>query len=339
MRTCRKHATYVFTSLTRVRRDAYHAPRNRKKKADISRPVAKETTRPQRLRKKETSIMAKALHLTRALFGRIALLEMTSSLTTHSHPQLHLIVKVGGADGLFEVAGDSVALTDHQAVVVDSWEPHAYQHGHRDASTLVLACYLEPLWVTSLLGFHGFRLASRQRGLPLSEELRKRLRKLAFETVLDEHCAQEHITSWVSALVLDIRDSFRDAHVAAVACLEKRSDDRRLAAILRHMGEHMDDRMDIDAVAKRFGLSRPHLYYLFNQRLGLPPHVCWNAMRMEYALQRLGQDRRSGIKQVAFDLGFNSQSNFTRFFRSIQGVSPREYQAAANGDSARSAAR
>lgn len=274
--------------------------------------------------------MAKALHVTRALFGRITLLEMTSSLTNHSHPQLHLIVKVGGADGLFEVAGESVELTDHQAVVVNSWEPHAYQHGRRDASTLVLACYLEPLWVTSLLGFHGLGLAPRQRGLELTKELRLRLRHLAFEILMEDRAAEDSATKCLSALLLDIRDAFRSAKVADMNDLETRADDRRLAAVLRHMRENMDDRLDIDAVASRFGLSRPHLYHLFNQRLGLPPHVCWNSLRMEYALQQLGQRQRSGIKQVAFDLGFNSPSNFTRFFQSIQGVSPREYQSAAS---------
>ncbi len=274
--------------------------------------------------------MAKALHVTNALFGRIALLEMTSSLTTHSHPHLHLITKVGGADGLFEVAGESVALTDHQAVVVNSWEPHAYQHASRKSSTMVLACYLEPLWVTSLLGFRGFACAPRQRALAISGDMRARLRRLAFETLLNSEDAEQNSTAWMASLLMDIRDSFRAGNLSSSTDLDARADDRRLSAVLRHMRDHMDDRLDIDAIAARFGLSRPHLYHLFNQRLGLPPLVCWNALRMEYALLRLGRERRSGIKQVAFELGFNSPSNFTRFFQSIQGVSPREYQSAAS---------
>lgn len=275
--------------------------------------------------------MAKAMNVSRADFGRIALLEMTSSLTMHSHPNLHFITKVGGADGLFEVGGESVALTDRQAVLVNSWEPHAYHHTRRDASTLVLACYLEPLWVTNVLGFQGFECRSRRSSLEVSAENSERFRQLAFNTLLDGPDAEENTVATLASLLLDFRKSFRAETNMADINLEARADDRRLAAVIRHMREHMDDRLDIDQIASQCGLSRPHLYHLFNQRLGLPPHVCWNALRMEYALQHLGQTRRTsfGIKQVAFDLGFNSQSNFTRFFQSIQGVSPRDYQLAA----------
>lgn len=275
--------------------------------------------------------MARALRVVRSSFGRVALLEMTTSLTTHSHPQLHVITKLGGADGRFEVSGESVPLTDCQAVVCNSWEPHAYQHGHRGEATLVLACYLEPLWLTCVLGLEGFGCARRQRSLRLDPSLVKCFHHLAFDTLVRNDRAEEHAPELMAALVRELRDAFSADGPDERIDLETKAADRRLASVIRHMREHMEDRIDLDDIASRFGLSRAHLYHLFRERIGVPPHVCWNAMRMEHALEHLGQKRPLAIKRLAYDLGFNSQGNFTRFFHSIQGVSPRAYQQAASG--------
>lgn len=48
---------------------------------------------------------------------------------------------------------------------------------------------------------------------------------------------------------------------------------------------------------------------------------------MEYALQHLTRGTES-IGAIGQNLGFCAQSNFTRFFQSIQGVGPKDYQLA-----------
>jgi AraC-like DNA-binding protein len=51
----------------------------------------------------------------------------------------------------------------------------------------------------------------------------------------------------------------------------------------------------------------------------------FNVLRMEEAIKRLSGGTQP-IGSLSFDLGFEAQSNFTRFFRQHQGASPTEFR-------------
>jgi AraC family transcriptional regulator len=104
--------------------------------------------------------------------------------------------------------------------------------------------------------------------------------------------------------------------------------DRRLARCIEWMRQNLASRDPIEAVVSRFGLSRPHGFYLFQRRFAMGPAAYSNVLRMEHAIGKL-QAKGTPIGHIAADLGFESQGNFTRFFRGIQGVAPGDYQAAA----------
>ena len=81
----------------------------------------------------------------------------------------------------------------------------------------------------------------------------------------------------------------------------------------------------LETLARSVGLSRQHFFDLFRRSTALTPSVFWNMLRMEQAVGELGSGLRP-IHDIAADLGFSAQSNFTRFFRDHQGVSPRAYR-------------
>ena len=72
--------------------------------------------------------MSTALRIAHGAFGRVALLDMDRSLVRHAHPHCHVLIKADGADTQFAVGDDLVPLTDKQAVLINTWEPHAYVH-------------------------------------------------------------------------------------------------------------------------------------------------------------------------------------------------------------------
>ncbi|MBC7779351.1 MAG: helix-turn-helix transcriptional regulator [Proteobacteria bacterium] len=98
------------------------------------------------------------------------------------------------------------------------------------------------------------------------------------------------------------------------------------------MRDNVGGRLDLEHLARACGLSRPHFFELFRRDLQLSPGVFWNMLRMEQALARLDACN-TPLSTVAADLGFSAQSNFTRFFRDIQGVAPLEYRRVANSAS------
>src|SRR5665213_1638079 len=100
-----------------------------------------------------------------------------------------------------------------------------------------------------------------------------------------------------------------------------RAADYRLRASLNFMSDHVESRMSLDAVAREVGMSRPRVFRLFREQCGITPHMYWDTLRMNEAFRRL-VNRPPSIGDVAFDLGFNSQSNFTRFFVSYFNATP-----------------
>ena len=91
--------------------------------------------------------MSTALRIAHGAFGRVALLDMDRSLVRHAHPHCHVLIKADGADTQFSVGDTRVPLTDTQAVLINTWEPHAYVHDRNRPRTIILALYIEPAWL------------------------------------------------------------------------------------------------------------------------------------------------------------------------------------------------
>jgi hypothetical protein len=102
----------------------------------------------------------------RGQFGRVALLDMDTSLVGHAHPHYHLIFKVAGADQQFIVEGQVVPLRRDTAVAVNAWQQHAYLHQPSAERTLFLALYIEPEWLAQ--ADRSFRDCARPGFFPLA---------------------------------------------------------------------------------------------------------------------------------------------------------------------------
>jgi AraC family transcriptional regulator len=95
----------------------------------------------------EISVVTRALSILQGRFGRVALLDMDTSLVDHAHPHYHLIFKASGPDQNFVVEGQAVPLRSDTLVAVNSWQQHAYVHRQGAERTLFLALYIEPGWL------------------------------------------------------------------------------------------------------------------------------------------------------------------------------------------------
>jgi len=83
----------------------------------------------------------------------------------------------------------------------------------------------------------------------------------------------------------------------------------------------------MDELASQVGLSRSRFYDLFQLCTGFSPRVYLDMLCIETAISRLSSGRGK-IGEVAAELGFSAQSNFTRFFLNQVGVPPSEYRRA-----------
>ena len=275
--------------------------------------------------------MSTALRITHGAFGRVALLDMDRSLVRHAHPHCHVLIKAGGADTQFAVGDSLVQLTDHQAVLINTWEPHAYVHDRERPRTTILALYIEPEWLKC------FRPNWAASGTPEfferpAGELSPRIRRLSMDLaamMLADPGASAEQEQVLSDLMISVIERFTPWRRLSARLAGRDADRNRFDARIRRavalMRAQPQIASDVAALAKEAGLSRAQFFRLFERSTRMTPHVYLNLLRMELAVQTVVHGQTS-FAAVSDDLGFSAPSHFTRFFRDHAGVSPREFR-------------
>jgi AraC-like DNA-binding protein len=91
--------------------------------------------------------------------------------------------------------------------------------------------------------------------------------------------------------------------------------------------DHLDEELSLTKVANFVKINPNHLSEKFRQVTGTNFVDYVAAKRFEEAC-RLLPDRRFRISEIAFEVGFQSLSQFNRVFKKRSGKSPKEYRAA-----------
>lgn len=84
---------------------------------------------------------------------------------------------------------------------------------------------------------------------------------------------------------------------------------------------HLGDDLSVAQLAQEVGLSPNHFANCFTASFGQPPHRYALSRRIQEALRLLPLSANS-IASIAMDLGFSSQSHFTKVFREYTGMTP-----------------
>ena len=88
---------------------------------------------------------------------------------------------------------------------------------------------------------------------------------------------------------------------------------------------HFADEFSLGAVARVAGISPGHLSEKFKQVTGMNFVHYVGQFRVQEACVRLEQSRRT-ISEIAFEVGFQSLSQFNRVFKKQRGQSPTAYR-------------
>lgn len=100
-----------------------------------------------------------------------------------------------------------------------------------------------------------------------------------------------------------------------------RSDIDRLEEIKSYIREHLEDKLSIQALSIRFGLSASTLRRQFLLHTGTTIHRHILCTRMERAKVLLGECRYT-ISEISSQLGYSEASNFSHAFLKYFGIPP-----------------
>ena len=103
--------------------------------------------------------------------------------------------------------------------------------------------------------------------------------------------------------------------------------DEKLLKVLKTMEAHLESPLAREKLADEAGLSIRQLERSFRHDLGRGVHEHYLALRVARARQLLRETSRTML-EIALATGFGSASQFSRSFRRIEGVTPREVRAA-----------
>lgn len=275
--------------------------------------------------------MSKALAVFHGRFGRATVYQLNRPFNLHAHREGHLIFHVGGTPGQIDVCGIRRLLAEDSVVAINPWEPHNFIPTDLDNGAIFFVLYINMDWFAShtprsqslRFGYAYFkrtptldklvrRTAAMVCGAPSLSSLDGQLRQLI------EACHEE---SWPKS---DVEQSETEQETRATAAIT----DFRVRKSICLLSENLGAEIELDSIARESGLSRPHFYKLFRTQTGVTPNLYLNTLMMERALDALVATE-TPVADIGFDLGFSSQSGFTRFFAANVGTAPTEYRRAA----------
>lgn len=102
---------------------------------------------------------------------------------------------------------------------------------------------------------------------------------------------------------------------------------RVMTLILERVDAHLRVHATLEDISGGFGLSPSHFARKFRQSTGVSLNRFINRRRIGLSLALLKSDKAS-LAQLSLDLGFSSQSHFTRLFSSLTGLTPHQFRRA-----------
>src|SRR4029453_17849464 len=89
---------------------------------------------------------------------------------------------------------------------------------------------------------------------------------------------------------------------------------RAVQAAIEHIAQHLDDALELEALARIACLSSFHFHRVFRGMVGETPLELTRRLRLERAAWRL-KDKQQAITEIAFAAGYETHEAFTPEFR------------------------
>ena len=102
---------------------------------------------------------------------------------------------------------------------------------------------------------------------------------------------------------------------------------KSVAKVIDYIHANPGANISLVTMARIAGVSPNHFVLLFNKATGLTPHQYVLRARIDSAKLHL-KDEALSIADVSRLTGFRTQGHFTKVFRKIVGVTPREFRSA-----------
>ncbi|WP_254430459.1 MULTISPECIES: helix-turn-helix domain-containing protein [unclassified Ruegeria] len=249
------------------------------------------------------------------------------ALRPHRHARLHqvLLVDKGGGEAMLE--GDSFGLDAGSLVNLPIGSVHGFTFKPQTTGWVVTLA--AELLDQGLLDREGLRLELRTaRVLRSDDEIRNVVRSI-FAEHANRSFARAHILRAYSALLIGLVAR----RIAGQVPKPDQNDDGLLRQFERLLEKHALDHLGVADYASMIGVTPTHLSRVVRQATGHSASAAIAQNMVREARRNLAFTNLS-ISAIAFQLGYDDPSYFSRVFRRTTGMSPRSFRRSLGQDKA-----
>lgn len=213
------------------------------------------------------------------------------------------------------VGGTDILLKQQQLLLIDHNVWHM-QYADLPVNFLTISFRVDTSSPCSKLAGRGLNLSSRQVAL---------MRQMLLEDAASEY-AYDSMESLLRLLLIDLlrheqTSSQKSAHsLPATNHAEQRIVDQLIQTVSANAGQ----KLSLQQLADSVHISTTYLHRIFQTQLGMTPGNYLAKIRIEES-KLLLRDGSLSMGEVAKQLSFSSQQQFSRQFRSVTGMTPSEY--------------
>lgn len=110
-----------------------------------------------------------------------------------------------------------------------------------------------------------------------------------------------------------------------ISSKNKLSYGEQIQDVKRYIAEHLQENLTVRELAESMHMSPSHFSRIFKQQTGFTPYDFVLVSRLNRAKEYL-QKTSLSVSEIAYEIGFNSESNFIYFFTSHNGISPSKFR-------------
>ena len=215
--------------------------------------------------------------------------------------------------------GKSIHLTEGEAFCIPSGTGHRYYADPADPWSI--------LWVHFNGTDTSFYPLDLKQTIHLNSSYATQRLMFLFELlfrVLDSNYTLGNFIYISQVLELILAEIYyREKHDSAPV------QNRQVTQIVRYMSAHLADNLTLEDLSETFELSKSYISTVFQKYTSHSPIDFYIRLRMKEACKQLrSSDAR--IYEVASSLGYSDPYYFSRIFKKVIGISPREYQLNSN---------
>lgn len=268
-------------------------------------------------------------------FGLFCITSPNAGHEWHYHNE-YQIIYMKESIGTFFIGNDVFPYNNGTMVFLGKNLPHAFYHDH-DFMGDELSVNIPILFFNeNCLGERFFKLPEMERvnkflkmsdrGFRVTGQTRDKIAKILDK--VNENKEIERVLNLLEILkILSFSDElqFISAVSQSVDSKVKQHQSERIDKVIRYVYNNFRRRIELAEVAKRVYMTPQAFSTFFKKTTGKTFSGFVNQVRIsEVSKLLLTTDR--DITSIAFSCGFNNFSNFSRRFREIKNVSPREFR-------------